>query len=121
MIPPEMADRLGNLIAAVPALKKRDVVLTGLEEILEVCEQSMEQPPAALKLGAFESRGRTSFGFRLPIALDERLTNFVNCHPGVSRRDVALAGIDLFLRKCEVINGGPFPSPKAKFRQPSHA
>ena len=105
---PEMADRLAGLIAAVPGLTKRDVVLTGLSLVLEACEEAPERALQILRIGAFESRGKVSLGVNVPLDLDHRLGEFVARTPGVSRRDVAMAGIDLVISRCEKINGGPF-------------
>jgi len=110
MVPAEMAERLSNLITALPEYAKRDVVLTGLTMILEICERTPKQPALELRLGAFKSRGQTSLGLRSPLELDRRLTKVVQSFPGVSKRDVIVAGLDLILTKCETINGGPFAS-----------
>jgi hypothetical protein len=110
MVPPQLAERLTNLVNAIPLFAKRDVVLTGLAKILEICERTPGQPVPELKLGNFRSRGQTSLGFRVPLDLDQRLTDLINGRSGVSKRDVIVAGIDLILSECEALNGGPFPS-----------
>jgi hypothetical protein len=113
-MPPEMANRFDNLIAAIPDVSRRDFVLTGVEIILQTCEKKPDQTNSLLKLGAFESRAKVNRAVKSPPELDERLTRFVNSLPGVSRRDVAVAAIDLMLTKCERINGGPFPPSKTQ-------
>jgi predicted DNA-binding protein len=114
MIPPELAERLENLVSAVQVFVKRDVVLTGLSRILEICERSPGQIVPELKLGAFKSRGQTSIGFRVPLDLDDRLTKLVSSRPGLSKRDVVMAGLDLILSECEKVNGGLFASPETR-------
>jgi len=109
-MPPEMADRLEAMVVAVPGISKRDVVLTGVEVLLEACEKAPQETRSLLKIGAFDSRGRVNLTVKAPMDLDERLTKFVNQSPGVSRRDVAMSAIDLVLAECEKINGGPFPA-----------
>jgi hypothetical protein len=110
MVPPGLSERLANVVAALPQFAKRDVVLTGLVMILEICERSPGQAVPELKLGGFKSRGQTSLGFRAPLELDRRLTNLISSLSGVSKRDVIVAGLDLILTKCEALNGGPFPA-----------
>lgn len=110
MVPPDLSDRLANVVAVIPHFAKRDVILTGLVMILEICEKSPGQAVPELKLGRFKSRGQSSLGFRVPLELDRRLTNLISSLPGVSKRDVIVAGLDLVLTKCEAINGGPFSS-----------
>jgi len=114
MVPPDMADRLTNLVNALPSFAKRDVALTGLTRILEICEQAPGQTVAELKRGAFKCRGQISLGFRVPVDLDQRLTQLIKSLPGISKRDVIVAGLDLILSKCEAINGGPFLSSNPK-------
>jgi hypothetical protein len=109
MVPPDLAERLTNLITAAPDLSKRDVVLTGLARILDICERTPTRPVPELKLGTFKCRGQTSLGFRAPLDVDRRLTQFISSLPGISKRDVIVAGLDLILTECETINGGPFP------------
>lgn len=106
--PPEMADRLECLVAAVPGISKRDVVLTGIQSMLEACERAPDDVLQILKVGAFKSRGKVTFGVSVPMDLDERLGSLVKTRDRLSRRDVALAGIDFVISKCEQINGGPF-------------
>jgi hypothetical protein len=113
-MPPEMADRLADLIIAVPGISRRDLVLTGVEMILQTCEKAPDQIGTLLKIGTFESRGKVTGAVKCPPELDERLTRFVNSVPGVSRRDVTVAAIDLMLAKCERINGGPFPQARTQ-------
>ena len=110
MVPPDLSERLANVVAALPQFAKRDVILTGLVMILEICERSPGQAVPELKLGGFKSRGQSSLGFRAPLELDRRLTNLISSLSGVSKRDVIVAGLDLILTKCEAINGGPFIS-----------
>jgi hypothetical protein len=114
MVPPELTERLTNLVTAVPLFARRDVVLTGLTRIFEICEQAPGQFVPELKLGAFKCRGQTSLGYRAPLEMDRRLTQLINSLPGVSKRDVIVAGLDLILTQCEAINGGPFPSANRK-------
>jgi hypothetical protein len=110
MVPPELSERLTNLASAVPEYTKRDVILTGLTMILEICEHSPGKTAPELKLGGFKCRGQASLGFRTPVELDQRLTKVINSLPDISKRDVIVAGLDLILAQCEAINGGPFPS-----------
>jgi hypothetical protein len=110
MVPPNLAERLTNLVAAVPTFSKRDVVLTGLVKILDICDRSPGRAVPELRLGTFKCRGQTSLGFRAPMDLDRRLTEVTNSIPEISKRDVIVAGLDLILAECEAINGGPFPS-----------
>jgi hypothetical protein len=92
-MPPEMADRLQDLIIAVPGISRRDLVLTGVEIIMQTCEKSPDQIGAMLKIGAFESRAKVTGSVKSPPELDERLTRFVNSVPGVSRRDVTVGRV----------------------------
>ena len=92
MVPAEMAERLTDLVTAVPLFSKRDVILTGLAKILETCEPAPGQPVPELKLGAFKSQGQTSLPFRVPLDLDARLINLINSRPGISKRDLIVAG-----------------------------
>jgi hypothetical protein len=110
-MPGELADRLDRLIAAVPGITKRNVVLTGVELFLEACENNPESAPQMLKNVGFEARGKVSLCSKIPLALDERLSRFVAAHGSISRRAVAAAGMNLLLSKCEHINGGPFVAP----------
>jgi len=98
LIPADMAKRLSNFVAEMSSFSKRDVVLTGLVQLMEICERAPGQLVPELKVGSFESRGQTSLGFRIPLELDDRLKRLLRSLPG------------LILTECETINRGPFPS-----------
>jgi hypothetical protein len=106
---PGIAERLANFGNAVPSIPKRDIILTALHEILEVCEGAPDRAIEALKIGCFESRGKVNLSTKITLEMDERLNRLLKILPGVSRRQVVEAGLDLVLSRCETINGGPFP------------
>ena len=110
----DLAERLSNFVNEMPTLAKRDVGLTGLVQLMEICERSPGQRVPELKLGSFESRAQTSFGVRMPMELEERLRKLLRSLPGVTKRHVISAGLDLILSQCEQLNGGPFPSSVAE-------
>lgn len=111
LIPAELDQRLTNLMSRIPGFSRKDVVLTGLDQLLEICERTPGCPVPELKLGSFKSRGQTSLGFRIPLDLDTRLTGLLRSLPSISKRDVIVAALDLILTQCEALNGGPFSSP----------
>jgi hypothetical protein len=107
-----LAERLQNLVNAVPSLTNRVVILTGMAAVLEQCEQAPDLVDSTLKLGSYESRATVSLNLRIPAELDERLTKLIKSHPKLKRRDVAAAGLDWILARCEAANGGLFtPNP----------
>jgi len=114
LIPADLAERLSGFINEMPAFSKRDVGLTGLVELMEICEHAPGQRVPELKLGSFESRAQSSFGFRIPMEMEARLRKLLRSLPGVTKRQVICAGLDLILAQCEAINGGPFPSSAAE-------
>jgi hypothetical protein len=105
---PELAERLDSLLKVVPTLSKKEVIITALDHILELCETAPERAIENLKIGAFESRGKVNLTTKIPVEMDERLTRLIKRFPEISRRQIAEAGLDLLLSKCETANGGPF-------------
>jgi hypothetical protein len=110
LIPADVAERLSDFISEMRAYAKRDVALTGLVQLMDVCEPAPGQRVPELKLGAFDSRAQTPLGFRIPMDLDDRLARLLRSLPGIRKRHIISAALDLILTQCESINGGPFPS-----------
>lgn len=109
-LPPPLADRIDRLIGAVPGISKKAIVATGVLMILEMYEGSPEKFSQIVKARASQTKGRVALCVSIPLELHERLAKFISTVGNISQRDVAVAGIDLALSKCEALNGGPFPA-----------
>jgi hypothetical protein len=110
VIPADVGERLSDFICEMPSFSKRDVVLTGLAQLMDICERMPGQRVPELKVGCYESRAQMRFCFRIPLELEDRLRKLLRSLPGIAKRHVITAGLDRILTQCETINGEPFAS-----------
>ena len=68
-----MDDRLKGLISTSLGISKRDVVLNGIQWVLDACEKTPQDTAAALRVGAYKTRYRVALIVTVPVDLDDRL------------------------------------------------